>query len=284
MGRGWARQIILACAVLGFSASGASANNDLLAKLRKEGTIKVGIVNGLPYSIMNPDGTLGGFTPKIVGIIMNNLGVPKMEGVAVTYGALIPGLSAGRWDMIAGSLSISKARCAQVTYSDPTLIDRSAVAYVPADLSVPPQSIKDIAQRSLRVGLLTGTVTLPFMQEQMSVGKGTITQYPDTGTLVDGLTSKRVDVVFSGSISLRDMKALRGGNYEIVYPIPDGDKRGSAPAFRPVDTDLIDAFQAELRKLKKSGEVEKIVREAGFDVQPGDLDITNEQACAESIL
>ena len=42
-----------------------------------------------------------------------------MEGAVATYGELVPGMFAGRWDFVAASLTITKERCGQVLFSDP---------------------------------------------------------------------------------------------------------------------------------------------------------------------
>ena len=241
---------------------------------------RVGITNGPPYSSLLPDGTLGGVAPTITAKIMQRLGVPKLEGFAAPYGQLIPGLQAGRWDFISAALTITKARCEQVTYSDPFLIDGAAFAYIPGDLPNPPKSIKDAGEKLDRIGMLTGTAMLPLVQRAVAAGKqGVITQYPDNSALLEALLTKRIQAAFTGILVLRQQREQRNNIFNIVHPLPDDFAHGSGPAFRPTDTDLIDAFRIEYRKMKASGESREIVKSFGFTVMGDDEDLTAEQAC-----
>jgi len=280
----WTRRSVLSTMAVGASgfipAPGFAQGAGLLERLRKAGVAKVGITNGPPYSELKPDGTLDGVAPTITGLIMKRLGVPKLEGVVSTYGALIPGLQAGRWDFISAALTITKVRCEQVAYSDPFLIDSSGFAYVPADLPDVPKSIKEIGEKIDRVGMLTSTAMLPLVQAAVNSGrKGTISQFPDNSALLEALFTKRVQVIFSGILILKEQRTARNNSFEIVYPLPDDFVHGSGPAFRPGDTDLIEAFQTEFRKMKKSGEAQQIIKSFGFTVQGDGEDLTAEQAC-----
>ena len=104
-------------------------------------------------------------------------------------------------------------------------------------------------------------------------------QFPDNPALIDGLLAKRVHVALAAHSAMRDLRKARNNAFEVVYPL-EGDKpTGSAPAFRPADTDLYEAFQRELRALKKSGEFDKISQRFGFDMPPDRRDMTDQQAC-----
>ena len=47
------------------------------------------------------------------------LGVKKVDAVLTEWGALIPGLKAGRFDVIAAGMYITPERCKQVAFADP---------------------------------------------------------------------------------------------------------------------------------------------------------------------
>src|SRR6516165_413978 len=91
-----------------------ASGRGLLAKLQAMKTVKVGVANQPPYSALNPDGTLTGAAPDFTKAIMGRLGIPNIEGFIGTYGQLIPGMLAGRWDFVSASLTITQARCEQV--------------------------------------------------------------------------------------------------------------------------------------------------------------------------
>src|SRR5439155_1566203 len=99
--------------------------------VRKAGVINIGLANDPPASIINPDGSVSGQGPVTVQKIMAKLGVPKVHGIVATFGELVPGLQAGRWDMIGGVISVTKARCAIVQYTDPSQFNGMEIAWYP---------------------------------------------------------------------------------------------------------------------------------------------------------
>jgi len=105
----------------------AAAGQGLLARLQAEKKVRVGIANQPPFSALNPDGSLTGAAPTISKAILERLGIPEMEGFIATYGELIPGMLAGRWDFVSASLTITKPRCAQVLFADPLIYDGAAI-------------------------------------------------------------------------------------------------------------------------------------------------------------
>lgn len=286
MTRSWHRRcvvrMLLAAGVVGlaFPTAAWAQTDDALARAKSAGSIKVGLANQPPYSGLNPDGTLTGYVPKLVERIMASLGVPKVEGFVASYGELIPGLQAGRWDMIAASFRITKQRCEQVRFADPVTFDGGAIAYVPSQVADAPKSIADIGKAGLSAGILQGSYLIRVAEAQ-GVEAGKISQFPNNPSLIDGLLAKRVQVVVSTNASLLALQKARGGAFEIVYPLPDDPPVGSAPAFRMQDTTLHEAFQKELRALREKGELDRMSAEFGFAPPPDDLkSITAEEACA----
>lgn len=286
MTSGWSRRGFLGLAAAGAAAGATSGivipaqaqSGNLLEKLRAQKSIKVAVANQPPYSSLNPDGSIDGASPAIVKTILGRLGITKIEASAVAYGELIPGLQAGRWDMIAASMTITKARCEQVQYSDPVVIDGACMGYVKANLANPPKTIKEAGERNLKVGALTGGYLLPAIQG-VAKDKSNVTQYNDTPSLIDGLMTKRIDIALASYSAVRDTRAQRNNAYDIVFPIPDDIPHGSGPAFRKTDKELFDAFQAEYRKMKQSGEAQKIITGFGFDIPPGWVELTGVKAC-----
>ncbi len=282
MGHVWSRRSVVAA--LGTSAfiRPSWAANGLLEKLRKQGSMKVGIADNMPWSTLSPDGTMNGIAPALVNAVAPRMGIPKVEGIIATYGELVPGLLAGRWDMIGAALRVSPERCAQVVFTDPfyRTVDLFGVAYIKADVPNPPKSYKDAADRFDAIGLTAGTSEIPLWQTAMAAGKkGTITPFPDPDLMVRGLLAKRVQIVSADIVTLRALAKLHGG-FEVM-PIDAGHAdRGSSGAFRKDDTDLRDAFLTEYRALRKSGTVAAILKKYDFEYEPQAMEITGEQACA----
>ncbi len=279
MYRGVNRRIVLAGMAAPFLTGNASAQAPAtLDNLRKAGVIRVGLVNQPPYSSLNPDGTIGGFVPTLVDRIMKQLGVPRVEAFAASYGELIPGLQAGRWNMIAASLRLTKERCAQVLFTDPVTFDGGALVYVKSKTPNPPANLKSIVATSTSIGVLQGSYLVKLAAD-LGIAADRISQFPSNPALIDGLQAGRVTIGVSTGAALQQLREQRGG-FDIVYPLAEDPPVGSAPAFSLTDKAFFDAFQGELRAMRKSGELLVMSKKFGFDAPPASLDgISGDQAC-----
>jgi len=249
-----------------------------LAGLKSAGVVRIGLANQPPYSSVSPDGTVGGLVPAIVRQVMEKLGVPGIEASVASYGQLIPGLQAGRWQMIGAAFRLSKERCAAVLFTDPVVFDGGAMAFVTSEVPNPPADIRSLAAVDGPVGILQGSY-LVRLAVSLGVAQDRILQFPDNPALIDGLLAKRVKVAISTDNSLRDLQKQRGG-FEIQYPLADDPPVGSAPAFALGDTELHAAFQQELRAMRASGELDRLAAQFGFSPPPEALkSIGAEEAC-----
>ena len=84
-------------------------------------TLVVGIHNRTPWGYRDKQNDVVGYHPDIVRAVLAPLGVTKFEFVVADFGALIPGLLANRFDIIASGVAITPARCQQVLFSEPDL-------------------------------------------------------------------------------------------------------------------------------------------------------------------
>jgi polar amino acid transport system substrate-binding protein len=254
----------------------------LLARLRAAGKARIGIANQPPFSGIDPTGKLIGLTPTVVTHIMAKLGVPAIEGVIASYGELVPGMQAGRWDFIGAALTITKERCTQVLFTDPIAFDGGALVTLKGAFAEPPKLVADIAKRNLLVGIQTGG-THARLLPTLGVPAENIQQYNSDISILDALVAKRIQVAFGSSSGLKNAYRQRGLPVEIAYPVADDPAHGSACAFRSADAELRDLFTGELRALKASGEYQKLAQPYGFDMPAELVGVTAEQACTGKI-
>jgi polar amino acid transport system substrate-binding protein len=255
------------------------AEAGLLAKLRTDKKVRVGIANEPPYSVLNPDGTMTGISPTIVKIIMTRLGVPNIEGYVAGYGQLIPGMQAGRWDFVGACLSITKLRCEQVMYAAPLVFDADAIVSLKSGPSESPKSIADLAKLGVTVGVLPGGAEFRELLAN-GVKLANIRQFPNDMSIVDGLLAKRVPFALMGSAPLPLLIKQRSLELKIASPVPDDPPRGAGCAFRKENTDLYDAFQKELEAMRASGEYQKIAHQYGFETPPEYMKLTVQELCS----
>jgi polar amino acid transport system substrate-binding protein len=260
-----------------FAPRRASAQDQgVLARLRASRKVRVGIANQPPFSWLNPDGTVAGVAPTISQMIMKRLGITEMEGFIGTYGDLVPGMLAGRWDYISACLTVTEPRCQRVTYSDPITSDGRCIVTLKGEKG--PKKIAEL--KDYTVGLLAGGADFRLVQVR-GVPLASLRQFPNDTALLDGLLAKRYQVQFGSHPGIADIIRKRGleRDLDVIYPIQDDAISFAACAFRKEDTDLHAAFQQELRALKGSGEFAKVVSSFGFDVDDKLLTATPEKAC-----
>ncbi len=284
MAGNWSRRVVLAgMGAAAFIQPSFAADRGKLAKLRQQGSMKIAIANGLPWSQLNPDGTLSGIAPEIVLAVAPRIGIPKVEATVSTYGELVPGLQAGRWDMIGASLTISPERCRQVLFCDPFFREDATqwVGFLPGTVKTPPKSFVELTANFESIGVSTGSAELPYLNQAMATAgkKPTLVPFGDSPLLIDALITKRVPIVTADAKTMHLFQKQRG-NFEIAPVDPGHVSRGSAGAFHLEDHDLHDAFVAEFRAMRTSGQIAAILKKYDFEYDPKFMDFSGEQACA----
>ena len=121
---GTASAAILASALM---ASAVAADDAKLDQLKAQGFARVAIANEPPYTAVGADGKVSGAAPDVAREIFKRLGVPDIVASISEYGAMIPGLQAGRFDAVTAGLFMKPQRCAAVAYSEPILCDAEAL-------------------------------------------------------------------------------------------------------------------------------------------------------------
>jgi polar amino acid transport system substrate-binding protein len=174
---------------------------------------------------------------------------------------------------------VTKPRCAQVAYSDPILFDGAAIVFSKGTVATPPTRIADIAKLGAALGVQQGGADLRAVLDA-GVAQANVRQFTNDPAIIDGLLAKRIEFGVMSHTPLHELFRQRNIDMEVVYPVPDDPPKAAACAFRKQDTDLLDAYQQELAKLKASGEYLKIARQFGFDTTPEQMRITAEQACS----
>ncbi|MFQ5613718.1 MAG: ectoine/hydroxyectoine ABC transporter substrate-binding protein EhuB [Anaerolineae bacterium] len=255
------------------------AQESAFERAKREGVVRVGFANENPYAYAKPDGTLSGEAVEVARAVLERLGIPEMEGVLTEFGSLIPGLQAGRFDIITAGMYVNPKRCEQVLFADPEYTIGEALvveAGNPLDL----HSYEDIAANpDVRVGTGAGYLEIDMMKA-VGVSEDQITTFPDDPAGMAGLQAGQIDVWTGTRPTLMKLLQVTGDpNYEIAdpftNPVIDGQTVANfgAAAFRFEDEDFRQAFNQELQKLKDEGQlIELIGQFEGFDegALPGD--------------
>ncbi|PZE19637.1 ectoine/hydroxyectoine ABC transporter substrate-binding protein EhuB [Paenibacillus xerothermodurans] len=266
------------------AAAGAGAS-ETLAEAKEKGSITVGFANEKPYAYKTEDGTVTGEAVEIARVILKNLGINEMKAELTEFGSLIGGLQAKRFDMITAGMFVNPKRCEAVLFADPEYSIGEALA-VKQGNSLQLKSYKDIASnKEAKVAVMTGAIEIGYL-EGSGVPKDRIVQVPDQASAINALQAGRVQAITMTGPSLQamldsaeDSSIERVADFE--QPVIDGKsvKGYGATAFRQADTEFQQAYNAELKKMKESGELLTILKKFGFTEQELPGDMTAEQLC-----
>ena len=265
------------------TGGGGGGGGGRLEQLRSEGTITVGIAGEEPYGYLE-GGELTGGDPAVQQEIWTNLGIDTIEATQVDFEGLIPGLSAGRYDVVAAGMFITGERCAQADFSDPMYCAPEAFLVPPGN----PDNITDfesVAKAGIKLAVLGGAVEGQFARQSGVPGNKVVV----VGSTRDGLLQVqqgRVGALALTSITLKDiLNDTPDANVELTEPftpVVNGEKvYGCGGAvFRKEDDELRTAFNQELEKLKQSGRLTKLMAPFGFgpETLPPD-NLTTQKLC-----
>lgn len=227
----------------------ADASASTLEQLQDKGTITVGFAGEAPYSFQDGD-QLTGAIVALHKEIFGNLGIETVEGVNTEFGALIPGLQAGRFDVVSAGMSILPERCEQAQFSEPEF--NYTTAFMVTDGN--PLGLSDMASikdSGARMATLTGSVEAGYA-EKLGIEASNVAT-PQDG--MDAVVNGRADVLALTGISLNWMKNNNPDVPVEVTPsfvaVIDGvDQVGAGgTVFLTGDDELVAAYNTELKKI-----------------------------------
>jgi polar amino acid transport system substrate-binding protein len=267
------------------NGNGAPAGVSVLERARERGYITIGFANEAPYGFANEAGEVTGQAPEVARAVFAELGIPEVQGVVTTFGSLIPGLQAGRFDVIAAGMFINPDRCAQILFSDPDYCIPQAFA-VAAGNPLGLTSYEDVANSSAELGVLSGGVEEGYAQA-LGVPDNRITRFDEATSLAEGLQAGRVDVIAATSLSIRSqLDRLNDANLEMTAgftPVIDGVPQHGCGGygFRRDDQELRDAFNDVLVSMKQGDQIVPITDPFGFGPTEigAAVDVTAEDLC-----
>lgn len=262
-------------------ASASDENGgELLDRLRAQGVVRLGIAGEIPFGYIDRNGHLTGEAPELAKVIFKRLGVDRVQPVPTEFGSLIPGLNSQQFDVVAAGMYVNPERCEQVIFADPDyqMLDSFIVRKGnPKGL----HSYRDVVEKKARFATGTGYAEIAYAVEA-GYKESDILIVPDQVAGLNAVEAGRVDVFAGTALTTREVvrKSSKAEATKPFAPLVKGKPHvdGGAFAFRPTETRLRDAFNAELRKLKRSGELLRVLRPFGFS-EAEMTDLTAKELC-----
>lgn len=252
-------------------------------RVLREGKIVIGIHNRSPWGFRDEKtGEPTGWHPDLLKAAFADLGVRNLEFQVTEFGALIPGLLAGRFDAVASGLAITPERCKQVAFGAPDLQAPDAAIVLTGN----PKKIHgyaDIAaQEDIIMGAGRGSV-VTTNATAAGVPETRMLLFPDIESNLSALRAGRIDTALMASptvIGLLAGKGSEGLERAAPFDIGEAHTNFAAIAFRKEDVDLRATYDERLAKLKGTETFAAIMEKYGFGepeaVPPG---ITTTDLC-----
>lgn len=255
-----------AVAALGAAGCSKVPTGDTLARLKSQGTVRLGIAGEAPYGYIDEDGGFTGEAVELAKVIFKRLGVDSVQPVATEFGSLIPGLNTQQFDVVSAGMYINKDRCQQVIFSDPEyqMLDSFIV---PKGNPKKLRNYQDAFKAKAKMGTGPAYVEIDY---GIAAGykRDDISIFPDPVAGMNAVEAGRIDFFAGTALTGREVvrKSTKAEATEPFAPIVDGEEQidGGGFVFRPTDTELRDAFNVEIHKMKKSGELFRMLKPFGF--------------------
>jgi polar amino acid transport system substrate-binding protein len=270
-----------ACSRVDDSGGGGGGGGGALERIRDDGRVRVGFANEAPFGFRDREGNLTGEAPEIARAIFRALGVNQLQPIlAKSFDALIPGLAAQQYDIIAAGMFITPERCQQIAFSNPDYFGSNAFLVRRGN----PDGLKTFAEvrsSGIQLGVLSGAVEVNYARDS-GVASDKISTFPDQNAAFQGILAGRVDAVALTSASLRWTRQQNFADRPLevtapFIPVINGREQPNFGGFgfRKADTDLLNAFNTELKRLQDANGVLPLIERFGFSQT--DVDKAKEQ-------
>lgn len=259
-----------------------------LERITSQGYMRIGFANETPFSYATAEGKLAGVDIDILNHILGEMGIDEVDGGLTTFGGMIPGLQARRFDLVTSAIYIKPDRCAQVAFAEPlyTLGDAIIVQRGnPHDL----HSYKDVAaDPSLKVGYPTGGTGVSDNARAMGVEDDQLIGFPDGPSGFAAVKAGRIaGYATTSMVGETQLRELQDPELERATPFEqavneDGSIRYGIASFavRKQDEALLDEINKHLMAFRGTPEYIEILEKYGLteDDLPSD-EMTTAKVC-----
>jgi polar amino acid transport system substrate-binding protein len=244
----------------------ASFAETLMDRAKGEG-LRVAFYNFAPYAYKDDDGNLVGTDVETLSAVLDKMGGKIAEADSTDWGALIPGIKANRFDVVAAGMFVTPKRCAAVQFSEPTFGIQQAML-IPKGNPKGVTTYESLADQGLRVGAVAGSAQTGYARKA-GIADSMISELPDNPTGVAALRAGRIDAWAVSAPGVR----------QIIANLPDGDMESTplfaevagepavshgAFAFRKDDADFVAEFNKTMAEFIGSPEHVSIMEKHGM--------------------
>ncbi|MER9587062.1 ectoine/hydroxyectoine ABC transporter substrate-binding protein EhuB [Mesorhizobium sp. M0276] len=251
----------IAAVTIGLMAGSAPAQS-LLDRIKNGDTIRLGYSNAPPGAYPGANNEPLGLVNAIVVDILKKMGTTKVESVVTDWGALIPGMQAGRFDIITGGMYIKPERCRNVLFSEPISTAKDALIVLKGN----PEAVHSFENvRDKGLVLVTGSgYTAVKIAQDLGFADDKIMQVAGTAEISQAVKSGRAAAGVMDWFEATKLAASNDG-LELADPYTSPVPRDyGAIAFPLNEQATVDAFNVVLKAYMGSDEMMSSVSKYGY--------------------
>jgi len=272
------KRTTLAKALMG-AVLGAAAVLAAPVQAKEWKTVTIALEGGYaPWNLTLPGGKLGGFEPELVANLCARINI-QCNLVAQDWDGMIPGLQAGKFDVLMDAISITPEREKIIAFSKPyaatpatfavtdtKVLPKASPTAQPVKLTGDPktdQPTVDALRKQLKgktIGIQSGTVYTKFINDGFK-DIATIRVYKTSPERDLDLVAGRIDASFDDvTYYAANMDKKENASVVLAGPKIGGPiwGPGEGLAFRKQDTDLKTKFDAAITAAQADGTIKKL--------------------------
>lgn len=238
------------------------AHADMLAKVKQKGEIVIATeARYAPFEMLQ-DGKIVGYGKDILDEVMKDLPGVKLKQLDVPFQGILPGLTAGRFDFVVTSLTITEARAKNYAFTLPISTASVTVLKRKGDTRI--NRAEDMA--GMVVGSQSGApqvAVLRDFEKAVLAPKGKsvkeIKEFMDYNEAYAALAARRVDAVVQSLPNLAPLVKERPDIFEIVQPAFGPATYYAWAGRKDADSEpLVAFFSDSIAKLNRSGKLAEL--------------------------
>ncbi len=227
--------------------------------IKKRGTLRVGVEPGfLPFEMRTPKDEWVGFDVEMIQAFAASLGV-KADFVATKWDGIIPGLMAGKYDVIASGMTITEDRAKAVLFSDPYYAAGLKVLLT-AQGGTQFKTLKDLDKPTVTVVVKLGTTGDIFATKELKQAK--LRRLDGEADAAQSVLLGKADAFIYDKPYI-DIYASTQKAKVALLPV-QLTTENFALAAKKSDTELVQAFNAFLKDWRAKGGYDKAFK-ANFE-------------------
>jgi polar amino acid transport system substrate-binding protein len=257
------KTLMVAGAALAASAVTALAG-PLQDRINAGESIRIGFANEVPWAYPGENNAPLGFVNAHVLGVLGEMGYDNIEPVVTDWGGLIPGLKAGRFDIITGGMYILKERCENVAFSEP-MAKVGDIFVVPEGNPKGLHNMDDVAAAGAVMVTGAGYNTIK-VAKAAGVEASNIMEVPGPTEILAAVKAGRADAGAVTYFTGTSLVADSGGGVELsdASKQPVDGLNWVGIGFAQDDTEFLAAFNAAQAKYLGSDAMLAAVGEYGY--------------------